>query len=265
MGKIFLILLFPLNVFSQMYFGRLSTTGNTLSTALFISAGESNARGLAYNSSATSPEKAKRKLQILNNTSLTGFDSLQIGVNNYIGQEPPGETTHGVELQLANMYDSGYWGNRQAYLIKTGHGGTQILHWYLNSYYSSVQPFNLLFQRIDSANNIIIRNTNVAPKKILLWSQGINDGGAGVADSTWKRKTKDFFTAVKAAYPDIIICMMRFDGLVDFYASSMAELATELTNIHVVSTAGLESIDCCHLSYSGFKEYVRRASVYWGL
>jgi hypothetical protein len=107
---------------------------------MFIFTGESNAGGFSPNSDATAYElTARPSVQILNNTTLT-FQPLHVGVNNLIGHAGLSDNvTHGWEIKLANAVEDGRFTQNQAYLVKTGQGGSLALEWaagYPSNYWS---------------------------------------------------------------------------------------------------------------------------------
>lgn len=254
---------------AQPYFGRIINYGGQQSYSqplLIIIAGESNSGGIALNSYATSPELAKRKLKILNNSTLSSFDSLDIGSNNLVGHcglQYAASTGHGLELQIANSYDSGYFGNRNVYLCKAGQGGTVISQWADEATYTAettVEPYDIYFERVDSAIAIITRNDTI-PRCILIWSQGINNGGG--YPTSWKNGTKSLFTDMRSQITSLPIYITRFDSMSDYYYTQMTEIASELSDIAIISSAGCETSQVVagagfHWGYTGMKVLARR-------
>lgn len=266
---IIITLLFASCAKSQPYFGRIAGTVNqqtSLQPLLLIIAGESNSGGIALNSYATSPELAKRKLKILNNSTLSSFDSLDIGSNNLVGHcglQYAASTGHGLELQIANSYDSGYFGNRNVYLCKAGQGGTVISQWADEATYTAettVEPYDTYFERVDSAIAIVTRNDTV-PICVLIWSQGINDGGGNT--TFWKNSTKSLFNDMRVQIPSLPIYITRFDSMSDYYYTQMVEIASEIGSVKIISSAGCETSTVVagagsHWGYWGMKELGRR-------
>lgn len=244
----------------QKYFGRVSNNTATIDSSdiIIVFFGESNSGGIAANSYATSSELAKRKLQILNNTSLTSFDSLDIGSNNltgHCGLQYAASTGHGIELQLANRYDSGAFGSRNVYLVKAGQGGTTIAQWDTGGTYTvewTATPRVTFFQRVDSALSIIPGT----PRLFFIWSQGINDGGSN--PSAWKAKVSSLFNEVVARYGSTFFYITRFDSMGDYYYTQMSELASERADTRMVSSLGCETTKVVagagfHWGYDGMK------------
>ena len=142
------------NISAQKYFGRI--TGATSGVpVLVVFAGESNSGGLAANSYATSGELSIRTLPIWDNINNDGFDFLDIGTNNLLGHagnESYSSTAHGAELQLANRYDDGDFGDRTVYLCKAGQGGTTIAAWMpVTGQYEGIYPYEVFIQRVSNA------------------------------------------------------------------------------------------------------------------
>lgn len=266
---IIILLLVTSHAKSQPYFGRIAGTANqqtSLQPLLIIIAGESNSGGIALNSLATSAELSKRKLKILNNSTLSSFDSLDIGSNNLVGHcgmQFLTSTGHGLELQIANSYDSGYFGNINVYLCKAGQGGTVISQWADEATYTAettVEPYDTYFERVDSAIAIITRNDTV-PRCILIWSQGINDGGGNT--TSWKNRTKSLFTDMRVQIPSLPIYITRFDSMADYYYTQMTEIASEIGGVKIISSLGCETSAVVtgagiHWGYYGMKILGRR-------
>lgn len=194
-------------------------TSTSTAPVLFIISGESNASGYADNGFASGPELAVRNLKILNNESYI-FEGLDIGANNILNaaggiSNCPSCTTHGMELQLANSYDSNYYAPHPCYLLKGGQGGSYISEWDNgDAFYDS------LVNRIDRAVSLIRTERGVDPIIIWIYSQGINDMLLGTSSATWKTKTKTLFTNIRSeidgimGYPvTTLILMTRFDGM----------------------------------------------------
>ncbi len=149
-------------------------------TIAVASAGDSNSPGYGHNNQLSAAELLPRRTLIyVPNTEL--FDRLRIGVNN-LGTSA---TQHGFEAQLANAKDSGYFGVRNLYLIKTGLGGTRVHDW---------MPGSILYvrmtDRLDKSLALIRQKRNVVPGDglllINLWTLGINDMFAGLTAANFK-------------------------------------------------------------------------------
>lgn len=239
-----------------------STPPPSTTPLLLIFAGESNSGGLAGNSYATSPELAKRKLKILNNSTLASFDSLDIGSNNLTGHnalEYAAADAHGWELELANKVDSGYFGSREVFLCKAGQGGTKIVNWFAGSFYNgSVYSYETFLLRVDSARTIIERETGEEPDIVILWSQGINDA----ADTTgWKNNQIKVFENIKEDLGfDVPIVVTQFQSISipAYFNTSISEIAALMTNIYPANTSGAETSQVFagaggHWGYTGAK------------
>lgn len=233
---------------------------------LFFISGESNATGYANNGFASSPELASRSLKILNNSSYV-FEGLDIGTNNIINAAGsvvncPGCVDHGMELQLANSLDSGYFGNHPAYLVKGGQGGSAISEWETtDAYYDS------LINRLTRAISLIRTQTGREPVLIWLYSQGINDMLIPTSSSSWKTSTKNLFANLRSEMNTVIgysitipILMTRFSGMTpndQDYETVIGEIDTEVSDCHAFSTS-TDLRDTHHWQYGGHKDNIRR-------
>lgn len=263
---IILFLLIGCRAEQQPYFGRIVTSpepSDTTTPMLIIFFGESNAGGIAANTSATVPELIKRKLKILNNSTCASFDSLDIGHNNLIGHtglESYLSTTHGFELQLANMYDSGSFGGRDVYIVKTGQGGTTADDWLTGGTYSGVSPYDTLTKRVDSSVALLTRQYGQSPNIYILFTLGINDGLAATNSATFKTRVTDIINNIRADYGTSPIMLMRLQFSSDYYATQFIEIASELSSVYIIGTTGLGvNGDGWHLNYNGMKDWTRAA------
>jgi hypothetical protein len=239
-----------------------SYTNITLQPLLIVFGGESNSGGIANNSSATTLELGPRNLKILNNSTLTSFDSLHIGNNNQVGHaglEFAFNTGHGFELQLANRYDEGAFGQRQVFLCKAGQGGTVIANWVDGVLYNSIDAYSLFIARVEAAISLIQNQTQQTPIVIMFWSQGINDGGNNVP--SWKTKTKSLFASFRQDLGIILpIYSTQFQGMgFNNTDTAIAEIENEISNYKAINTAGAERIDVVagpniHWGYLGMKQ-----------
>jgi len=171
------------------------------SNYMIIFAGESNASGSALNADALAGEIGVRSsVKVLNNDNLT-FETLNIGVNNILGQGYYPQY-HGWELGLANMADTGALTN-PLYYVQTSQSGTQVSQWAFGG-----TLYNRMITRIDTA--IFQRraiNGNVMPQLFIFYSQGINDFYASTNLTTWKNATKAHFASLRSKYGLVPIFM----------------------------------------------------------
>jgi hypothetical protein len=235
---------------------------NTLQPLLIVFGGESNSGGIANNSSATTFELAPRNLKILNNTTLASFDNLHIGNNNQFGHkglEFAFSTGHGFELELANKYDQGVFGQRQVFLCKAGQGGTVIENWVDGVLYNTIDPYSLFITRVQAAINLIKTQTQQTPIVVMFWSQGINDGGNNVP--LWKTKTKSLFASLRQDLGITLpIYSTQFQGMgFSSTDTAIAEIESEISNFKAINTAGAETSDVVagvgiHWGYLGMKQ-----------
>lgn len=221
---------------------------------LFVFFGESNSGGLALNSSAAPAELNSRNLQILNNGNFR-FEDLKIGSNNLIGHvdlEYAMYTAHGMELQLANKYDSNYYPNRDVFLVKAGAGGSKVQDWNVDGAY-----FKNFKQRVSKARQLLFADY---PEDItFMLSIGINNFGVGDSWSIYKPGLRDMILNLKSelgiSNPKISIMKFQFVTNMNMavYNQVIDEVATEF-NLETFNTTGLTTIpDGYHLDYAGMK------------
>jgi hypothetical protein len=233
---------------------------------LIVFSGESNSGGIADNSYATEGELAKRKLKILNNTTKASFDSLDIGNNNltgHLGLIYAASNAHGWELQIANKYDSSYFGSRQVFICKAGQGGTTISQW-ASSYTAegyTYYPLDTFLLRVNSAIELISEQTGQTPVTVMFWSQGINDNSGDV--SAWKTATKNLFTEIRDSLNITLpIVMTQFQSItavtLTSFDTAITEITTEMSDVYAVNTTGAEVTEVyagagSHWGYTGMK------------
>jgi hypothetical protein len=221
---------------------------------MFVFFGESNSGGLVPNSSASSPELNFRNLQILNNSDFR-FENLKIGTNNligHIGLEYAMHAAHGMELQLANKYDSNYFPDRDVFLVKAGAGGSKVEEWTVSGIY-----FTNLKNRVNRARDLIFKNN---PEDIaFMLSIGINNRGVGTSNLDYKNGLRNMILNLKTllgiANPNISIMKFQFVTNLDMsgYNAVIDDVANEF-NLKTFDTTGLTTIqDGYHLDYLGMK------------
>lgn len=226
---------------------------------MIVFSGESNSGGYALNSDAMTAELATRpETIILNNNSLL-FESLQIGVNNYIkhaGMSYPLATDiHGWELGLSNIAAAGTLGTTPLRLVKTGQGGSVIAQWAVGASFNGVLiPWDSFQQRVDAA----LANTTVgAIPFALFYSQGINDAIAGTDITVWQNATIAHFAKIRAKYgQNIPIIMTKFMSTVVNYTvfnAAVASICSTVLKCYFVDTEDLARRDNNHWSYAGMK------------
>jgi hypothetical protein len=239
--------------------------GSSTAPILIVFAGESNSGGQAANSYATSGELAARNLKILNNTSLSAFDALNIGTNNLTGHLGLGyvsTTAHAWELELANQYDAGVFGDRVVYLVKAGQGGTNISQWLPGATYSaessSVEPYATFIDRVSAAIPLVTSLEGEAPDVYLFWSQGINDASTGDIP-TWKSNTQTVFANMRSDLGITLpIYSTQFQGMSGLTNINNAIATLSVSNYHVIDTTGAETAEVMdgagiHWGYHGAK------------
>ena len=221
---------------------------------LFVFFGESNSGGLAPNSSATSQELAPRNLQILNNNSFQ-FEPLDIGTNNLIGHsqlEYAMYNSHGMELQLANKYDEGYFGSDEVFLVKAGQGGSFIADWEAGD-----TNYTTFLSRVNQAISLL----NIASEDVyFMLSIGINNRGVNTPTATYKAGLKDLVQRVKVDLnlTTYNLSIMKLDFVTNLNMTDYNQAITEVSseeNVQTFSTLGLTKIpDGYHLDYAGMKD-----------
>ena len=226
---------------------------------LLVFTGESNTGGRALNSLATTAEKASTSsVKILNNTSLTSFDDLAIGVNNIIDHAGlnPDTTEHSWELQLIQRVIGGTFNTNPTYLVKAGQGGTKIADWYVGATtYLGVNVWQKLQDRVDAA--IALRQAaGKSPQVVFFYQQGINDSLNGTNITTWTNDTIAHFAKIRVKYPGSIIIFLKIPAAFSGYSTAIDNvIAGSGANTYSVSSNGATmGIDSNHYSYSGQKQ-----------
>jgi len=233
-----------------------TATPNAIANLSFVITGESNSGGIGSNASATAGELASRSaVQIMNLTSGNFlFENLDIGTNNlrdHAGLEGYYNTSHGLELQLANSTEANdFPDNPQVYLVKTGQGGSQVSQWN----YAGTN-FTKFLQRTTAAKTQIPSN-----RKWVVWmSIGINDGIAGTNINTFKTNLTTYINNIKADLPGAIIVMTQFQSMPASLGyptinTALADVAAAEPNVYVVDTTAATGTDGAnHWLYSGLK------------
>lgn len=236
-----------------------ATTGSSDTVNLVVIQGESNAAGLALNSQATAVERgARNNIQIINNNTLR-FENLQLGLNNNILQNLGDQTTHGMELGLANAVDAGSL-TKPTYLVKAGGSGSRIIEWLLNGLTNNTYSWTQLIARTDAAVNYL-KSQNI-PYKITVWqSIGINDYNAGTSTTAYKngmvQLRNDFRTRYGARIP--FLMTRFFDG--HPYNAVINAIAAEdpMKTSAAIDVSGATYRDPnVHWDYNGFKIIAQR-------
>lgn len=227
---------------------------------LVIFNGESNSGGQAVNLDLSAAERGQRNaVRILNNTSLV-FEPLEIGVNNLLGHDGLGLTTHGWELGLANNANKLI---PPIYLVKTGQGGSRISEWNTGG-----SNYNRFLSRTNEAKQFAISNS-INFKPILWYSQGINDAVASPPTeiATWKTATIAHFDKMRLQFPNMPILFSNVTPIYPAFTATIQEICNEYSNCYFISTSGAAQKDANHWSYDGMKLIAARmvdktASIY---
>lgn len=239
-----------------------SASPKEISTLAFVITGESNSGGIGPNADATSQELAPHHaVQITNLTSGSFlYEDLDIGTNNLRDHDGLGgyyDTSHGFELQLANVTEANAWpDNPLVYLTKTGHGGSQVAQWTVGNGSGYWTKF---LQRINAAKTQLPTD-----RQWVVWmSLGINDSIAGTPTSTWKTAMIAHINKIKAELPGAIIIMTEFQSMpagsgYPAYNAVMDEIAASQANVFTVDSTGAGTDGANHWLYAGLKTMVNR-------
>lgn len=247
-----------ISIISRLANGTGSAAPADSQNLLIVFSGESNSGGQARNVDAAGGELGARANTLILNNSTLEFETLNIGVNNLLGHfnftpTQQGEL-HSWELGLANLRDAGTL-RTPLRLVKTGQGGSVIANWDVGANYSGVvEPWTKFQERVDAALAIL---NPTGTKFGLLYHQGINDIIAGTAVATWKTKTKDHFTKIRAKYGTVPIVMGKIQSTAGAaysnYNTAIEEIATEMSEVYWVAVEDLPKDDIYHFSYAGQK------------
>jgi hypothetical protein len=219
---------------------------------LIVFSGESNSGGQAQNVYATPDELKRKKGTFILNNAILKWENLDIGINNLIqhtGMQKP-EEKHSWELQLSSLQEEGRFAG-PIYIVKTGHGGSLISQWKINTSFS-----NIFDARVKKA--ITTLNVKSDPKFALFYSQGINDLISSQWDADeWEDATVDRFQYLRETYGDFPIVMTKF---FDITGKPVAELNAAIDNVckrvgncSAFETKGFPQDDKYHFSYLGQK------------
>ncbi|MEO6489288.1 MAG: Ig-like domain-containing protein [Ferruginibacter sp.] len=234
-----------------------STNTNSI-VDLVIIQGESNATGLASNSSALSSELTTRpSVRILNNSTFS-FEPLHIGVNNNIAQNSASPTSqHGLELGLANEAESGRFCLSPLYLVKCGKSGSRIKEWLAGN---PTGYWNESMTRIDAA--IASLQSQGIQCRITVWqSMGLNDLYSDdyydFRDTTWipwKADMLQFKAQLRARYgSNIPFINTKFHAAYD-WNFVFDQMVAQDPLARTVDETGTTYVDPnVHWDYNGFK------------
>lgn len=229
--------------------------------------GESNIAGQAENTDLDSAELLPRPLvQILNNTSLL-FEDLEIGVNNSLGHTGIGAHAydwHGMEAGLANAVEAGDlddYAVSPIHLVKNGHGGAKIDQLSEGGNYMGTDCWQLGIDRLAAANTQLASlYPSETIRKVMWFSQGINDSVNGTNPIDWKPLVINYFAAYRALNGDCKIYMTKFyEPLFSAFNDKIDEIAAEVDDCWAIDTAGAElAPDNYHWTDAGIKEVANR-------
>lgn len=232
---------------------------------LIIFVGESNAGGTADYSVATSTERSQRALKIFNNYTQT-FQQLLLGFNGLLLHTGLVDNSgSGLEIGLANKYDSSSFGVHTAFLLKAGQGGSTISQWIPST---TPHYYDTLTTRATTAVGLLTAATGNSPRIFIVFSQGINDMLASTPAATWKANVETFFTNIRASLATITgssapipIIMTRFDSMPTnlTYETVIGQIDTEVSDCTAISTIGATLKDANHWDYYGFRNVLMQA------
>lgn len=216
--------------------------------------GESNSGGYADNAELTAGELAVRAgVKILNNTTLTSFDDLDVGTNNLVGHAlMTANITHGFEVSLANAITAGRFGTPPVYLVKTGQGGSMISEWEATDAYTTT-----MLDRIAAAKGLLaIAGVSVTP--YVLISLGLNDAINGTASGTFQSGLLDHISRIRAELgPSTKIILTKFMSPMGTTAQTFNGVFDTIdaadANLVVVDTTGATLRDSYHWNAQGFR------------
>lgn len=219
----------------------------SITNPLFIFMGESNANGEALNSSATVGELASSNAVRMLNIFSYLFEDLDVGTNNW----GDFSTTHGWELELANLVRANTFSMAQVHCVKTGYGGTHMSVWLGGS-----GLYIELAARVNAALSI-----DPTFQPIVFFSLGINDalGGTPTSTATWKSQVLEFFSTIRTDFvADMPIIMTKLPTAYNMYDTTMDQICTEIANCWTVETSDLNLLDAYHWDYGAMKTMTDR-------
>lgn len=225
----------------------------------FIFLGDSLSGGLGLNSQATSGEISQRSsVQLWKNLTNDGWYDLKIsdpdsnnqlghtGFTSYIG------VTHGLELQLANIVENGGLSN-PTYLIKAGHGGSNIDQWDLTDTY-----YTTFVSRITAAKTYLRKKT-----PIMFFSLGTNDAAIASNNSwtseeytQWKNKIINLIQRFKSELPSIQIYAVRIREWITeagYINNELELIESQYSYFNLLDITDVTYRDSYHPDYAGQK------------
>jgi len=225
---------------------------------VFVITGESNSGGIGKNADASPKERGPRScVQIMNLTDgRFGFEDMQLGGNNlrdHFRLDDYYANCHGFENELANaVEDNAFAGHKQAYLIKTGQGGSRVSQWTEQHASGFWKKF---IQRIEAAK----RQLPGKPQWVVWFSLGINDAIDGTPVAKWKQDIHTHLMRIKAQLPGAIIVMTQFQSMgYPQINAAIAEIASNDADVFAVDSTGAALSDANHWNYAGLKTVTRR-------
>lgn len=235
------------------------TTGGTVSNEeviLMAFAGESNAGNQVHNDHASPSEIGERNIKILNNSSLI-FEPLNISGNNSIDQYDAPANSHGWDLGLANLADSGAFGGKKVFLVNLSQGGSLI------GQYNEGADTNYrtkIIARANAAMNALrAMTTNITV--YMVYSHGINDEVANILnESQFQTATQNHLAFLNSQFGNNMkVVMTKFGAFLKFN-QAIQNIVNSNGNYRAIETVGLSLQDTYHWGYTSQK-YIITESV----
>lgn len=222
---------------------------------LFLFAGESNAGNQVHNDRAMPNEIGLRNLQILNNSTLT-FEQLNIGVNNSIDQRAAPADSHGWDLGLANLVDSGIFGGKRVFLVNLSQGGSLI------GQYNEGADTNYRNKIIARANAAMtaLRAISNNITVYMVYSHGINDEVANIVnESQFQSMTQNHLSFLESQFgSNLKLVMTKFEKFPKFN-QSIQNIVNGNGRYRAIETAGLSLQDTYHWGYDSQKYIITQS------
>ncbi len=219
---------------------------------LIVIQGESNAAGMAPNSSATTLEKSVKSNVKIWNPNTSAFESMQIGVNNNIQTNTNG-TTHGLELYAANAVDTGKL-KSPIYIVKPAWSGARI-----QDFRPGGSRYASMYSWLGSAMSYL--NSQGIKFRVTVWqSIGINDYNAGVTEIDFRTQLMALKSELRGALGTcrFISTELLTGGGNHPYNDDIAYVAAnDPYGMHQIAlTNGVAMLDAAHFNYLDFRNII---------
>lgn len=251
-----------------------NATNSNVNVIVFV--GESNAGSRNQSSTLTTGESGIRAgVRILNNTT-NKLEQLNVGTNNYLGENDAIVGGWGWEVPLANLRASGAIAN-DFIIVKTAQGGAKIGEYNIdieNGYYATLSA------RISAVKNLLIAEGKT-PIFQVMYSQGINNAttdGQALSDPShypnqsgityWQSATTTMLANLRTLLgANTKISMMKFFGNYGTYLNGAIDNIVNSNALNSSVNTGDLTIqsDGLHISASGTRTVVDRYTTALGL